>query len=156
MAEAEQVFFNSPLLRLEDTAHSRQERCLHALGKCRCRSHCTSRSACASYASQFDLFQLRTCIEKSKPLMNEQTKASLKFNTETQVRAYWEQHDATQRPEWSTAKKVTCPNLKPTTKTSSLRLPQNLPYSIKVVANARNVPHQFPATVWLQEKLRTH
>ena len=33
MAEAEQVFFNSPLLLLEDAAHSRQEPRLHALGK---------------------------------------------------------------------------------------------------------------------------
>jgi|SRR5665647_3967072 len=33
MAEAEQVFFNAPLLLLEDSAHSRQEPRLHALGK---------------------------------------------------------------------------------------------------------------------------
>ncbi len=33
MAEAEQVFFNAPLLLLEDTAHSLQEPRLHALGK---------------------------------------------------------------------------------------------------------------------------
>lgn len=32
-AEAEQVFFNAPLLLLEDSAHSRQEPRLHALGK---------------------------------------------------------------------------------------------------------------------------
>ncbi len=33
MAEAEQVFFNAPLLMLEDAAHSKQESRLHALGK---------------------------------------------------------------------------------------------------------------------------
>lgn len=33
MAEAEQVFFNTPLLVLEDGAHSQQEARLHALGK---------------------------------------------------------------------------------------------------------------------------
>ncbi len=33
MAEAEQVFFNAPLLLLEDIAHSQQEPRLHALGK---------------------------------------------------------------------------------------------------------------------------
>ena len=33
MAEAEQVFFNAPLLVLEDGAHSQQEAPLHALGK---------------------------------------------------------------------------------------------------------------------------
>ena len=33
MAEAEQVFFNAPLLLLEDAAHSQNEPRLHALGK---------------------------------------------------------------------------------------------------------------------------
>lgn len=33
MAEAEQVFFNTPLLMLEDTAHSQKEPRIHALGK---------------------------------------------------------------------------------------------------------------------------
>ena len=33
MAQAEQVFFNAPLLLLEDSAHSQQEPRLHALGK---------------------------------------------------------------------------------------------------------------------------
>jgi uncharacterized DUF497 family protein len=33
MAEAEQVFFNQPLLLLEDGAHSQLEPCVHALGK---------------------------------------------------------------------------------------------------------------------------
>ena len=33
MAEAEQVFFNTPLLILEDAAHSTQEVRIHALGK---------------------------------------------------------------------------------------------------------------------------
>jgi len=33
MAEAEQVFFNAPLLLLEDSAHSQHEPRLHALGK---------------------------------------------------------------------------------------------------------------------------
>lgn len=33
MAEAEQVFFNAPLLMLEDAVHSRVEPRLHALGR---------------------------------------------------------------------------------------------------------------------------
>ena len=33
MAEAEQVFFNAPLLVLEDSMHSNQEPRFHALGK---------------------------------------------------------------------------------------------------------------------------
>ena len=33
MAEAEQVFFNAPLLMLEDVTHSQMEQRIHALGK---------------------------------------------------------------------------------------------------------------------------
>jgi predicted DNA binding CopG/RHH family protein len=88
--------------------------------------------------------------------MTKQTKAIPKFATEAQERAYWEKHDSADYLDWSKVKKVTLPNLKPTTKTISLRLPQHLLDSIKVAANARDVPYQSLIKVWLQEKLRTH
>jgi predicted DNA binding CopG/RHH family protein len=87
--------------------------------------------------------------------MNKQTKAIPKFATEAQERAYWEKHDSTDYLDWSKAKKVALPNLKPTTKTISLRLPQHLLDSIKVAANARDVPYQSLIKVWFQEKLHT-
>jgi predicted DNA binding CopG/RHH family protein len=83
-----------------------------------------------------------------------------KFKTEAQERAYWESdshgHDSTVRVDWTKAQKVKLPNLKPTTKTISLRLPQHLLDSIKVAANARDVPYQSLIKVWLQEKLHSH
>ncbi len=72
--------------------------------------------------------------------MTKQTKAIPKFIDEAQERAYWESHDFTDHLDWSKAKKFTLPNLKPTTKTISLRLPQHLLDSIKIAANARDVP----------------
>ena len=88
--------------------------------------------------------------------MNKQTKAIPQFTNEADERAYWETHDSTEHLDWSTARKVVLPNLKPTTKTISLRLPQHLLDSIKVAANARDVPYQSLIKVWLQEKLRSH
>ncbi|MGV0959451.1 MAG: BrnA antitoxin family protein [Limnohabitans sp.] len=79
-----------------------------------------------------------------------------KFNTEAQERAYWETHDSTMHVDWTKAQKVKLPNLRPTTKTISLRLPQHLLDSIKVAANARDVPYQSLIKVWLQEKLHSH
>jgi predicted DNA binding CopG/RHH family protein len=76
-----------------------------------------------------------------------------KFTSEAQERAYWEKHDSTGHLDWSKARKVALPNLKPTTKTISLRLPQHLLDSLKVAANARDVPYQSLIKVWLQEKL---
>ena len=67
-----------------------------------------------------------------------------KFKTEAQESAHL---------DWTQAQKVKLPNLRPTTKTISLRLPQHLLDSIKVAANARDVPYQSLIKVWLQEKL---
>lgn len=79
-----------------------------------------------------------------------------KFASEEQERTYWETHDSTAHLDWSKAQKVRLPNLRPTTKTISLRLPQHLLDSIKVAANARDVPYQSLIKVWLQEKLHNH
>lgn len=88
--------------------------------------------------------------------MNKPGKPIPKFNSEAQERAYWEKHDSTEHMDWSKATKAVLPNLKPTTKTISLRLPQHLLDSIKAAANARDVPYQSLIKVWLQEKLRSH
>ncbi len=56
--------------------------------------------------------------------MNKQTKAIPKFANQAQERAYWESHDSTEHLDWAKAQKVRLPNLKPTTKTILLRLPQ--------------------------------
>ena len=87
--------------------------------------------------------------------MTKPTKAIPEFANGAQERAYWESHDSTEHLDWSKAKKVSLPNLKPTTKTISLRLPQHLLDSIKVAANALYVPYQSLIKVWLQEKLHS-
>jgi len=88
--------------------------------------------------------------------MNKPNKPIPTFANEAEERAYWETHDSSEYFDWTKAKKVALPNLKPTTRTISLRLPQHLLDSIKVAANARDVPYQSLIKVWLQEKLRSH
>lgn len=88
--------------------------------------------------------------------MGKPLKAVPKFASEAEERAFWESHDSTEYLDWSKARKAVLPNLKPTTKTISLRLPQHLLDSLKAAANARDVPYQSLIKVWLQEKLRGH
>lgn len=88
--------------------------------------------------------------------MIKQAKAVPKFANEAEERAFWETHDSTEYLDWSKAEKIVLPNLKPTTRTISLRLPQHLLDSLKAAANARDVPYQSLIKVWLQEKLRSH
>jgi predicted DNA binding CopG/RHH family protein len=87
--------------------------------------------------------------------MSKPAKPLSMFRTEAQERAYWEAEgrDATQHLDWAKAQRVVLPNLKPSTRTISLRLPQHLLDAIKAAANARDVPYQSLIQVWLQEKV---
>ena len=85
--------------------------------------------------------------------MSKQRKKIPSFKSEEEERAFWETHDSTDYLDWTQAQQVIMPNLKPSTKTISLRLPQHLLDSIKAAANARDVPYQSLIRVWLQEKL---
>jgi len=85
--------------------------------------------------------------------MSKRLKTIPTFPNEREEQVFWENHDSTEYVDWSKAKSVVLPNLKPTTKTISLRLPQHLLDSIKAAANSRDVPYQSLIKVWLQEKL---
>jgi predicted DNA binding CopG/RHH family protein len=76
-----------------------------------------------------------------------------KFRNEAEERKFWETHDTEGLVDWSTAQRVRFPNLKPSTKSISLRLPLSLLEQIKVEANKRDVPYQSLIKVWLAEKV---
>jgi predicted DNA binding CopG/RHH family protein len=86
--------------------------------------------------------------------MSKRLKTTPKLSTEAAERAFWEKNDSTDYLDWSKAQVATFPNLKPSTKTISLRLPQHLLDAIKTAANARDVPYQSLIKVWLQEKVQ--
>jgi len=85
------------------------------------------------------------------------TKKKLKpvpqFNTEAEERKFWETHDTADYFDLSKARRVTFPNLKLSTATISLRLPQGTLDRIKVEANKRDVPYQSLIKMWLSEKV---
>jgi predicted DNA binding CopG/RHH family protein len=87
--------------------------------------------------------------------MTKPTKPIPKFASEAQECAYWQTHTSTGHFDWSNARKVTLPNLKPSTKTISLRLPRHLLDSVKVAANSWDVLYQSLIKVWLQKKLQS-
>ena len=85
--------------------------------------------------------------------MNRKHKSMPVFESELQERAFWESHDSTDHMDWSKAQRVRFPNLKPSTKPISLRLPVGLLEKIKTEANKRDVPYQSLIKVWLSEKV---
>ena len=90
--------------------------------------------------------------------MSKPAKPLPKFRSEAEERAFWEAkgRDSAEYLDWAKAQRVVLPNLKPSTRTISLRLPQHLLDSIKTAANAHDVPYQSLIKVWLQEKIEHH
>lgn len=64
------------------------------------------------------------------------------FRSEVEERRFWATHDSTEYLDWSKAERVLLPNLKPSVKTISLRLPESLLDSLKTLAHQRDVPYQ--------------
>lgn len=76
------------------------------------------------------------------------------FKTENEEREFWESHDSSEYLDLSKAKRAVLPNLKPSTKTISLRLPEGLLNRIKVEANKRDMPYQSLIKVWLAKEIQ--
>ena len=76
-----------------------------------------------------------------------------KFNTEDEEREFWDTHSSMDYIDWSKAKHVVFPNLKKSTKTISLRLPESMLENLKVKANAMDVPYQSLIKMILEKEL---
>lgn len=76
------------------------------------------------------------------------------FKTEKVEREFWENHDTSEYLDLSKAERAVLPNLKLSTKTISLRLPEGLLDRIKVEANKRDMPYQSLIKVWLAKEIQ--
>jgi len=75
------------------------------------------------------------------------------FASETEERRFWETHDSADYVDWSSARPVRFPNLKPSTETISLRLPAGLLADLKALANKQDVPYQSLLKIFLAERV---
>lgn len=78
-----------------------------------------------------------------------------KFNNEDEERDFWSNHDLTEYFDMSQA--IVNPvlsNLKPSTRTVSIRLPESLIAALKTLANKRDVPYQSLVKIILSEKVK--
>jgi predicted DNA binding CopG/RHH family protein len=85
--------------------------------------------------------------------MKNKLKRIPKFKNEDEEREFWSKHDSTDYLDWEKAKKVTLPNLKPSVKTISIRLPQMMLEELKLLANKRDVPYQSLLKMFLAERI---
>ena len=75
------------------------------------------------------------------------------FRSEDAERKFWSKADSTEYFDLTKAKRAVFPNLKPSTATISLRLPQGMLDEIKTLANQRDVPYQSLVKVFLSERI---
>jgi len=76
-----------------------------------------------------------------------------KFKTEAEERNFWANADSSDYIDWSKAKRVLLPNIKPSLRTISLRLPEFMIDELKLMANKRDVPYQSLIKIFLSERL---
>lgn len=77
-----------------------------------------------------------------------------KFKNEEEEREFWATHDSTEYIDTSKPIRLHFPNLRPSTKTITLRLPEFLLHQLKILANKRDVPYQSLLKILLAEKLK--
>jgi predicted DNA binding CopG/RHH family protein len=82
-----------------------------------------------------------------------ESKTIPEFKSEDDERDFWAKHDSTEFLDWSGAQRRKFPNLKPTLRTISLRLPVSMIEDLKVLANKRDVPYQSLLKVFLAERI---
>jgi predicted DNA binding CopG/RHH family protein len=76
-----------------------------------------------------------------------------KFENQQEEIAFWDKNDVTDFFDTKSAKIVRFTNLKKSTKTISLRLPEDMLETIKVRANALDIPYQSFIKMLLTKEL---
>ncbi|MFO7857444.1 MAG: BrnA antitoxin family protein [Ectothiorhodospiraceae bacterium] len=88
--------------------------------------------------------------------MSKRAKTPPELSTEAEERAFWESHDSSEYLDWKRARTASFPNLKHSTRTISLRLPEALLERIRIEANKRDMPYQSLIKAWLSEDVEQH
>jgi predicted DNA binding CopG/RHH family protein len=76
-----------------------------------------------------------------------------KFKSAEEEREFWASADSTEYIDWKKAKRAILPNLKPSLKTISLRLPESMIEELKLLANKRDIPYQSLLKMFLAERI---
>lgn len=76
-----------------------------------------------------------------------------RHGSEDRSSAFWASAHSTEYVDWSKAHRVVFPDLKPSLKTISLRLPKMMLAELKALANKRDVPYQSLLKMFLAERI---
>jgi predicted DNA binding CopG/RHH family protein len=86
--------------------------------------------------------------------MKKQRKIKSAFRTEDEERDFWATHSPLDFFDTAKVRPASFPNLKPSLKSISIRLPEDMLDELKILANKRDVPYQSLAKVYLAWGIR--
>ena len=86
--------------------------------------------------------------------MKKKLKDVPRFHSEKEEREFWERNDSSEFIDWEKGKRVSFPDLKPSLKSISIRLPESMIEQLKVIANKKDVPYQSLVKLYLSEKVQ--
>lgn len=81
-------------------------------------------------------------------------KKTPQFSSESEERRFWREHDSSEYLDWSDAERVVFSELKPSSKSVSLRLPESMLEELKLLAHKRDIPYQSLIKVFLAERVQ--
>jgi len=76
------------------------------------------------------------------------------FKSEEAEREFWDTADSTEYVDWSKARMMRFPNLRPSSTAISVRLPDTLLTELRLLANEQDVPYQSLLKVYLSDRVR--
>jgi predicted DNA binding CopG/RHH family protein len=85
--------------------------------------------------------------------MKETNRRMPDFKNEDEEREFWASHSPLDFFDAKNFKKASFPNLKPSIKSISIRLPEDLLAELKILANKKDVPYQSLAKVFLARQI---
>ena len=85
--------------------------------------------------------------------MKKTNKKIPKFKNEDEEREFWATHSPLDYFDTGDIKKASFPKLKPSLKSISIRLPEDMLAELKILANKKDVPYQSLAKVYLARQI---
>ncbi len=77
-----------------------------------------------------------------------------KFSSEEEERDFWNKNNSMDFINWKNSKKEMLPNLKPSSHTISIRMPDSLIDRLKLIANKKDITYQSLIKSYLYDKVK--
>ena len=85
--------------------------------------------------------------------MKKTDKRTPKFKNEDEEREFWATHSPLDYFDSKKLKRASFPKLKPSHKSISIRLPEDMLAELKILANKKDVPYQSLAKIYLARQI---